>query len=189
MSSNFYNGSRFWETAIFGKGQQTVNGAEGGDRLISLGDGGEPDPAQTDGDEGRVYAPVEEGSADDVLIGGAGRDKFEFHALLNAREEVIAAHTRENGSVNWRGVAGENDNVHDHWVEGWGFDTIADYSKDEGDTIVVRGHTVEIAEITYGEDDGGEFSLIRVISQQGDGGAGGANTETGAHDEDHVGFI
>ena len=56
-------------------------------------------------------------------------------------------------------------------------------------TIVVRGHTVEIAEITYGADEGGSYSLIRVISQQGNGGAGGANTATGAHDEDPLGTI
>lgn len=189
MSVDSYTGSRFSDTAILGSGQQVADGSEGNDRLYSLGDGGEPVPAQTDGGYGQVTSPNVEGSADDILIGGAGRDKFEFHALLNAKEEVKTAHTRENGSINWRGVAGENDNVHDHWVEGWGFDVIADYSKEEGDSIVVRGHTVEVAEIEYGEDEGGTFSLIRVISQQGDGGAGGANTDTGAHDEDHVGFI
>lgn len=189
MSANSYTGSRFWDIAFLGSAQQIVDGSDGNDRLISLGDGGEPDPAQTDGLYGRVTLPVATGEADDLLIGGAGKDRFEFHALLNAKEEIKAAHTRENGAVNWRGVAGENDNVHDHWVEGWGFDVIADYSKGEGDSIVVRGHTVEIASIEYGEDEEGAFSLIRVISQQGDGGAGGANTVAGAHDEDHVGFI
>ena len=31
--------------------------------------------------------------------------------------------------------------------------------------------------------------MIRVISQQGDGANGGANTLTGAHDEDELGTI
>ncbi|MEM6587020.1 MAG: calcium-binding protein [Pseudomonadota bacterium] len=172
-----------------GSGQQTINGGEGRDRLISYGDDGEPDPAQTDGAEGRVNPPVPDGASNDVLTGGGGADRFEFHALLNARADVIAQHTGSTGHVNWRKVAGENDDVHGHWIEGFGDDVITDYSKSEGDKIVVRGHTVEIADVTYGTDDGGDFSLIRVISQQGNGGAGGANTATGAHDEDPLGTI
>lgn len=172
-----------------GSGQQTINGGEGRDRLISYGDDGEPDPAQTDGAEGRVNPPVPDGASNDVLTGGGGADRFEFHALLNARADVIAQHTGSTGHVNWRKVAGENDDVHGHWIEGFGDDVITDYSKSEGDKIVVRGHTVEIADVTYGADDGGDFSLIRVISQQGNGGAGGANTATGAHDEDPLGTI
>ncbi|MEM9581621.1 MAG: calcium-binding protein [Pseudomonadota bacterium] len=172
-----------------GSGQQTLNGGGGKDRLISYGDAGEPDPAQTDGADGRINPALPEGTGDDVLTGGDKGDRFEFHALLNARADIIAQHTGKTGHVNWRGVAGENDDVHGHWVEGFGNDVITDYSKSEGDKIIVRGHTVEIAEVTYGSDDGGEFSLIRVISQQGDGGAGGANTETGAHDEDPLGTI
>ncbi|MCI5077751.1 calcium-binding protein [Oricola sp.] len=182
-------GSRYGDTAYLGSGQQVFDGGAGNDRIISYGDGGEPDPAQTDGAEGRVTAAVADGAADDVLTGGTGGDTFEFRALLNAKESTIAEHTNADGSVNWRAVAGENDNVHDHWVEGFGNDVITDYSKAEGDKIVIRGHTVEVAEITYGSDDGGSYSLIRVISQQGNGGAGGANTETGAHDEDALGTI
>ena len=189
MADDIISGSRYSDRVYLGSGSQAFEGGSGNDRIISYGDGGEPDPAQTEGAEGRVHDPVPEGAADDLLIGGAGGDTFEFRALLNAKESTIAEHTNSDGSVNWRAVAGENDNVHDHWVEGFGNDTIADYSKAEGDKIVIRGHTVEIAEITYGEDDGGSYSLIRVISQQGNGGAGGANTETGAHDEDSLGTI
>lgn len=172
-----------------GSGSQNINGGNGNDRLISYGDAGEPDPAQTAGAAGRVNDPIPDGAANDVLTGGAGRDTFEFRALLNAKASVIAQHTNSSGNVNWRKVAGENDNVHDHWVEGFGDDIITDYSKAEGDKIIVRGHTVEIAEITYGSDAEGDYSLIRVISQQGNGGAGGANTATGAHDEDELGTI
>ena len=172
-----------------GSGSQTVLGGNGNDRIISYGDAGEPDPAQTDGADGRVNLALPAGTGNDVLTGGAGKDKFEFHALLNATAEVVAQHTNERGFVNWRKVAGENDNVHDHWVEGFGDDIITDYSKSEGDKIVVRGHTVEIASVTYGTDEGGDYSLISVRSQQGNGGAGGANTATGAHDEDSLGTI
>jgi Ca2+-binding RTX toxin-like protein len=189
MADDIIQGTRYYDYAQLGSGAQTIDGGDGRDRIISYGDGGEPDPAQTEGSDGRVNPAVPEGSADDVLTGGARGDTFEFRALINATDEVIAQHTSSSGYINWRGVAGENDNVHDHWVEGFGNDTITDYSKAEGDRIVIRGHTVEIADITYGEDEGGEYSLIAVRSQQGDGGAGGANTETGAHDEDSLGTI
>lgn len=184
-----FEGSNRGNTFLLGSGQQTADGNGGSDRFISYGDGGEPDPAQTDGAEGRVNAPIAPGSANDVMTGGSGRDIFEFRALLNATEEVKAQHTNKNGTVNWRKVAGENDDVHLHWVEGFGDDTVTDYTKAEGDKIIIRGHTVEIAGIEYGEDEAGSFSLIKVISQQGDGGAGGANTATGAHDEDPLGSV
>lgn len=184
-----FEGTRHWDMLKAGSGSQIVNGGGGGDRIISYADAGEPNPAQTSGAAGRVTPALPEGASDDILTGGDGRDRFEFHALLNAKASVIAQHTNAAGAINWRGVAGENDNVHDHWVEGFGFDTITDYAASEGDTIVVRGHTVEIASVTYGEDEGGTFSMIRVISQQGNGGAGGANTATGAHDEDQLGLI
>ena len=141
---------------------------DGNDRIISFADGGEPDPAQTDGAIGRVTDPIEDGSANDTLTGGRGRDRFEFHALIDAKEEVIAQHTGTSGRTNWAQVAGENDNVHDHWVNGFGLDTITDYSKAEGDTIVVKGHTATLDSISYGSDENGDYSLITIISQQGE---------------------
>ena len=104
-----------------------------------------------------------------------------FNFLLNATDEILDKHTRSDGSINWRGVAGENGDVHQHWVEGIGRDTILDYSNQDGDKIILRGHTVEIAGIDYGEDANGDYSLISVRSQQGDNG--------GAHDEDPLGEI
>ena len=106
---------------------------------------------------------------------------LEFNFLLNAKAEILEKHTRSDGSINWRGVAGENDNVHDHWVEGIGNDVIFDFSNQDRDKIILRGHTVEIAKVTYGEDGGGDYSLITVRSQQGNGG--------GAHDEDLLGTV
>ncbi len=182
-------GTQWNDRITLGSGSQTVDGGAGWDRIVSLGDAGEPDPAQTQGDEGRINDPVPADQTVDVLTGGRGGDRFEFRALLNATDEVIAEHTSESGRVNWRAVAGENDNVHDHWVEGFGLDIITDFNKDERDSIAIVGHTVQIASITYGEDENGTYSLITVISQQGDGGAGGANTANGAHDEDPLGQI
>ena len=184
-----FEGTRWGDHFKAGSGTQIVNGGAGRDTIISYGDAGEPDPAQTVGADGRILPALAEGASDDYFTGGEGADRFEFHALLNGRAEVVAQHTGSTGNINWKAVAGENDNVHDHWVQGFGKDTILDFSKEEGDKITVRGHTVEIADVTYGEDAGGAYSEIRVISQQGDGGAGGANTATGAHDEDPLGII
>lgn len=181
-----FTGTNRKEVFRAGSGSQTVDAGAGNDRIISYADAGEPDPAQG-GD--RITPALPEGASDDVLTGGAGADRFEFHALLNATSAVIAQHTRADGSINWAGVAGENDNVHDHWVEGIGNDVITDYSKAEGDKIVVRGHTMALDQVTYGSDEGGDYSLISIYSQQGNGGAGGANTATGAHDEDSLGTI
>ncbi|MCV6586607.1 MAG: calcium-binding protein [Marinibacterium sp.] len=184
-----FTGTGFADLIEAGSGSQTLLGGGAADRLISYGDAGEPDPAQTVGSAGRITPALAPGASDDVLTGGAGGDRFEFRALLNARAEVLAAHTGRTGHVNWERVAGENDNPHDHWVEGIGNDVITDYSKAEGDKIVVRGHTVSVASVTYGSDDDGSYSLITLVSQQGNGANGGANTATGAHDEDPLGTI
>lgn len=164
-----------------GTGAQTVSAGAGNDYIKVYADAGEPDPAQTDGANGRINPPVDPASAADVISGGQGKDVFKFNMLLNATAAVMARHTRDDGSINWRKVAGENDAVHDHWVEGIGNDTILDFSNQDGDKIELRGHTVEIADISYGEDNLGDYSLISIRSQQGDGG--------GAHDEDPLGTL
>lgn len=182
-------GTDKYDRVVIGSGVQSVDLGDGNDRIVIYGDAGEPDPTQTDGAEGRVTEAIAEGSANDTITGGAGADRFEWRALLDAKEEVIAEHTNLAGHTNWAKVAGENDNLHDHWVEGFGLDTLTDFNKAEGDCIVVEGHTVTLASIEYGSDSSGSYSLLTFISQQGDGGAGGANTATGAHDEEPLGQI
>ena len=73
--------------------------------------------------------PIE---ADDVLVGGEGRG----HVLLPHADQRQAGHhpavmSTHDGTINWgmNGVAGENDNVHDHWVDGIGHDVIWDFSR------------------------------------------------------------
>lgn len=163
-------------------GADKLEGGDGNDKLISLADAGEPDPAQDP--DGRVTAD-QDLAADDTLTGGDGADEFIFRPLINATEEVIAAHTDpETGRVDWRAVAKENDNVHDHWVEGIGNDVITDYSAEEGDTIVISGHTVSV-DISYGDsDDDGidDYTLLTLSSDQSANGGG-------AHDGDALGTI
>lgn len=176
----FVGGGRVTDFVTLGRGSQTIDTGAGNDRFVVYGDAGEPDPAQTDGADGRVNDPVDPDLADDVLRGGQGKDVFKFRPLLNAKDEIIAKHTRGNGRINWRGVAGENGNVHDHWVEGIGNDTILDYSAADGDQIRIEGHTATIADIQNGEDEGGAYTLIIIVSDQG-----GA----GAHDGDSLGSL
>ena len=155
--NNNIKGANGWDRIYLGSWAQTVDAGGGNDLIISYGDAGEPDPAQTEGTESRVNTPIPADQANDTLTGGAGRDRFEFHALIDAKPEVVAQHTSTSGRTNWGNVAGENDNVHDHWVNGFGLDTITDYSKSESDTIVVKGHTATLSSITYGSDKTGDF--------------------------------
>ena len=64
------NGTVYSDTAILGRGAQTVNTSDKNDLIVSYGDAGEPDPAQTIGDDGRYSDPVAEGAANDTLTGG-----------------------------------------------------------------------------------------------------------------------
>ncbi len=81
------------------------------------------------------------------------------------------------------GVAGENDNVHDHWVERLGNELIVDFSREEGDHILIEGHTTEAYELEYVDSDGDgimDSTVIHLWSNQANG---------GAHDEDQLGTI
>ena len=122
--------------------------------------------------------------ADDVLVGGDGKDHFLFETQINAKKDILVDNLKDDGrTINWHGVAGENARLHDHWVDAFGIDVIADYDADD-DTISVIGHTTQV-EVTYstvdtdgdGIDDDA-VSIIRAYSQQGNG---------GAHDEDNIG--
>ncbi len=186
-----------------GKGDDTLDGGygndylkagKGNDVLISRSDAGEPEIAQ-ETDVAKVYADEPFLDADDTLFGGKGGDTFLFDILLNAKTEIMEKHADDDGVIDWRGVAGENGNVHDHWVEGVGNDVILDFDRSEGDLIEINGHTVNtnIKYATNIEDEEGiaysinieegiaySYSIIELYSNQG-----GA----GAHDGDRLGTI
>ncbi|MBE1285987.1 MAG: hypothetical protein GJ676_21920, partial [Rhodobacteraceae bacterium] len=176
-----------------GHGEDVLKGGNGNDLLISRADGREGaiafDPDRDEGDplkeltNGKLY-PDQPIPADDLLIGGSGADIFYFQTLINAKERYIEKHTRDDGTINWHGVAGENDKLHDHWVDVLGNDVVQDFSRAEGDRLVIEGHTTQISSITYGDADGNgvmDHSVIGLYSDQGRNG--------GAHNGDLLGTI
>ncbi len=179
-----------------GRGSDMLIGGDGNDLLISRSDAGIPvigqlaigNPTREDPDGevnyDRLMLRGYEGQplqANDILVGGAGSDTFLFSPQINAKLEIIERHVRSDGTINWAGVAGENNELHDHWVDSFGIDIIADYNANE-DTIAVIGHTANV-EVEHRDlnDDGIMDSVITVISRQHGGG--------GAHDQDLLGQI
>ncbi|MEO0674134.1 MAG: LamG-like jellyroll fold domain-containing protein [Pseudomonadota bacterium] len=176
-----------------GHGEDQLFGNDGDDFIVSRSDAREPEsaiiPGREEGDpldelvDGKLY-PDQPLNADDVLTGGAGADTFYFQTLINAKARYLEKHTNNDGTIRWHGVAGENDNLHDHWVEGIGNDVITDFSFAEGDRIVVDGHTTQISHVSYGDANGDgifDFSVIHLYSDQGPNG--------GAHHLDQLGTI
>ena len=176
-----------------GAGEDRLWGGGGNDLLISRADAREPDihfdPLRDEADpmgeltDGKLY-PDQPIPGDDVLTGGGGADIFYFQTLINAKERFIREHTGDDGVINWHGVAGENYALHDHWVDYLGHDMVTDYSRAEGDRLVIEGHTTEIASITYGDADNDgvmDHSVISLYSDQGSNG--------GAHNDDRLGTI
>ena len=111
------------------------------------------------------------------MWGRGGADQFVIRTYISGKPAVVFRHVDDNGVIDWAGVAGENDFVHDHWVEFFGIVVIKDFDPDEGDTIEVQGHTVALRSLEVVDGD----TLVVVQSQQGNGG--------GAHDEDVLGYI
>lgn len=164
-----------------GKGKDTLSGGAGDDLLLAMSRGGEPDPDQAPGECVNADEPMADR---DLLIGGAGADRFEFRWLIDAKQEILDKHTNEDGDIDYsmNGVDGENDNVHDHWVETIGVKVVKDYDPTEGDTLVFKGHTVELDTLSYRDfdDDGKRDTVMTFVSNQGG---------SGAHDGDQVGTI
>lgn len=171
------------DTLVGGFGADRMDGGAGNDVLLSRSDAGEMVAAQ----DGKTIIFGAESAAfkavNDTLTGGAGGDTFRFEMMVNAKEEIIAKHTNADGTIDWVGVTGENTNVHDHWVDGLGNDVIRDFNRAQGDKIEISGHTAEVQSIQYKDSNGdgkNDYSVITVISQQGN---------AGAHDEDLLGTI
>ena len=176
-----------------GHGEDRLEGGAGNDLLISRSDGREPQIAQdydgADDRDGqinsltRTYYDDQPILADDVLIGGAGADTFRFEVLINAKPEKILKHTMDNGMIHWHGVAGENNQVHDHWVDRLGNEVIWDFNRAEGDKIEVVGHTVDVYDLQHIDTDGDnvlDASVLYIQSNQGN---------AGAHNKDKLGTI
>ena len=176
-----------------GHGEDRLFGGIGDDLLISRSDAREPRIANLPGrDEtdplneltnGKLYAdqPI---PGNDMLVGGKGADIFYFQVLVNAKQRFIEKHTDSNGVIDWHGVTGENDSLHDHWVDTIGHDYVMDYNREQGDRIVIEGHTSAISQITYGDANGDgvmDHSVISIYSDQGSNG--------GAHHMDQLGQI
>ena len=176
-----------------GHGEDRIEGGPGDDLLISRADGREPQIAQlygaADDPHGEVnpdtrtlypWQPIE---ADDVLVGGPGADTFRFEPLINAKEHILLKHVMDNGMIHWHGVAGENEFVHDHWVDRLGDEVIEDFNRAEGDKIEIVGHTADVYDHQHIDTDGDgvvDASVIFVQSNQGN---------AGAHNKDKLGTI
>jgi hypothetical protein len=122
-------------------------------------------------------------TGDDLLSGTSGTNTFEINALLNAKPEIYQQHVDGEGKIDWKGVTGENNNYHDHWLDSLGQDTIVDFSGSggEGDKINISGHTVAV---TLLEESDNQVKLGLYSDQDADGTRG-----TGAHDFDVLGTL
>ena len=168
---------------VGGFGADRIDGGKGNDTLLSRSDAGEMVAAQ----DGTTQIFADETAAfkavNDTLTGGRGADNFRFELQVNAKDEIVAKHVNADGTIDWNGVTGENGATHDHWVDGFGNDVIRDFNRSQGDKIEISAHTGEVQSIVHKDSNGdgrNDYSVITVISQQGD---------AGAHDEDLLGTI
>lgn len=175
-------GGRGHDVLEGGAGNDALYGGRGRDTLMAFSWAGEPVPAQDAGAQVNENEPRED---TDTLNGGRGADTFIFRWLIDAKDEIIARHTDATGDIDYsmNGVAGENDNVHDHWVESIGTKIVEDYNEDQ-DTFIFEGHTVNLASATLVDFDGDgavDDTVLAFVSNQGGNG--------GAHDGDDVGRV
>lgn len=190
---DFVIGIQHAETLDGGHGQDLLFGGAGDDVLVSRSDGREPviaqlydaddDPYDEVDPETRTLYSDQPIASDDMLIGGEGADTFRFEILINAKERILFKHVNDDGTIDWKGVTGENRLVHDHWVDRIGDEVIYDFDRSEGDTIEVVGHTVDVYKLTHLDSDGDgvlDASVLHVQSNQGN---------AGAHNKDQLGTI
>jgi len=176
-----------------GHGEDLIVGGAGDDVLVSRSDGREPVIAQNygaaDDPNGEVdprtktLYPDQPIASDDLLVGGPGADTFRFEILINAKERILFKHVNDDGTIDWKGVTGENNLVHDHWVDRIGDELIYDFNRDEGDKIEIVGHTSDVYDLTHEDLDGDgvlDASVLWIQSNQGN---------AGAHNKDKLGRI
>ncbi|MBD2695710.1 calcium-binding protein [Aphanizomenon flos-aquae FACHB-1287] len=203
--SDKLNGGQGNDTLESALGSDTMMGGSGDDLITSLSDSNIPKQSVAVGAtisdlvfDAQFFNP--DGlKANDTLIGDTGSDTFEFKLLINAKESIYKQHLQTGGIVDWMGVAGENNNYHDHWVEGIGNDTIMDFSGNggEGDKITIIGHTVAVKVIDGNGKISGDISSINItngidgqirLGVYSDQGADGKRGN-GAHDLDLLGIV
>ena len=112
-----------------------------------------------------------------TYTGTEGANTFQAEALLNGKPEILTRFTRNDGTINWEGVAGTNDNYHDHWIEGPGEIAIENFG--EEDQFLFKGHTATT--VLLEESEG--VATIGLISDQTRDNSRG----NGAHDFDVLG--
>ena len=176
---------------VDGPGSDKVMGMQGNDVVMAVSDGWEPKIAQEvnadndpDGEVGpgntiNPNQPLPASQTTDTLIGNSGADQFVVRGYINGKREILERNAGADGDIDWtgNGVAGENDEVHDHWVDTTGLTIVEDFTPAEGDTLLLEGHTFAVASIEHIDGD----TLIQIVSDQGAGG--------GAHDGDDLGQV
>ncbi len=149
---DFITGSSQGDVLDGGAGNDVVNGGDGGDILLSMGWGGRPGAwlHRGRGDTGDLVDDT------DMLTGGDGADRFIFRWLIDGKDHIIDRNRDSNGNVDYTmsGVAGENSNVHDHWVQSMGTKIVTDFDASEGDTLEFEGHVIFLDNAKHTDFDG-----------------------------------